>query len=284
MENVEQLIGLAPGEVVGLLGDRVRSLLAGLVRAELFKAFQGARHLHVDVNDPDRVRLDIETFSAEASEAIADIGGHLKAKIDGPSMSPSSKVPFKVALFRETLAFRIVELGRAGIYHLSREQELVAGILMARAAVETAASCWHLKEQVSKALSVQSLDRLGQETNRLLLGTRVDVEALKEANIKAAVNVLTLVDAVNVEFPGLRYNYDQLSEFCHPNWSGTTGAYSTFDEKSGIATLGFHLRLSDFTKRNALASLTDALQIFRFASSEIDSRMPDLLKLSSAQT
>ena len=42
-----------------------------------------------------------------------------------------------------------------------------------------------------------------------------------------SVNILTLVDRVEKTAPGFRSLYDALSEYAHPNWAGTFGAFGT---------------------------------------------------------
>ena len=72
-------------------------------------------------------------------------------------------------------------------------------------------------------------------------------------------NILTAVDKVDKEFDGLRQMYDCLSEFAHPNWSGTLGTYGRFDREN-------HVLLFDQRRATkailGLAPFVGALSIF----------------------
>jgi len=73
----------------------------------------------------------------------------------------NSTLPYKAARYREALMWRITELGR-NAQDCFGSESMVSGILLARAAVETSAALWYLREKLFAALqadSVKTLDR-----------------------------------------------------------------------------------------------------------------------------
>jgi hypothetical protein len=65
-----------------------------------------------------------------------------------------SKLPFKVLGYREALAWRMAELGRAAIEEFEKDK-LAAAIVLTRAAVETSAALWYLCGKVEGLCGVR---------------------------------------------------------------------------------------------------------------------------------
>ena len=88
----------------------------------------------------DEIRLRLESFES-----------NLPKHLDAFTLSPGSKLPSKVLRYRESLIWRIAEVGRAAFNEFT-ENGLVAGIVLARAAVETSAALWYLRSKVDDAI------------------------------------------------------------------------------------------------------------------------------------
>src|SRR5260370_28192531 len=91
----------------------------------------------------DEIRRKLELFESR-----------LLKRVDGWALSQMSKLPFKVLVYREALAWRMAELGRAAFEEFEKDR-LAAAIVLTRAAVETSAALWYLCVNVEA--SVQSV-------------------------------------------------------------------------------------------------------------------------------
>src|SRR5689334_18339604 len=91
------------------------------------------------INLMDEIRLRLNSFES-----------NLPKNLDAFALSPDSKIPAKVLRYRESLIWRITELGRAA-FHEFEGNKLVAGIILTRAVVETSAALWYLRSKVKDA-------------------------------------------------------------------------------------------------------------------------------------
>lgn len=90
----------------------------------------------------------IAALMSEIPESLEVLEASLPKQINGYALSLRSKLPWKVMLYREALIWRVVELGRGAFENL-RGDKLVSGIVLTRAAVETAAALWYLCAKVA---------------------------------------------------------------------------------------------------------------------------------------
>ena len=87
---------------------------------------------------------------AEVKERLISFERRLPRQIDILALS-RSKLPFKALEYRETLIWRITELGQAAVQHFDAKK-LVAAMLLTRAAVEAAAALYYLHSKVVAAI------------------------------------------------------------------------------------------------------------------------------------
>ena len=100
---------------------------------------------------------------------------------------------------------------------------------------------------------------------QLLLGQRLE----PETELPVSINILTIIDHADKKIPKLRKNYDRLSEFAHPNWSGALGAYGSRDEDTLITW--FKPNKSDLApvKRISLSLTILSVQMIEEAYNEL---------------
>lgn len=186
-----------------------------------------------------------------------------------------SKPPFKALAYRETLIWRVTELGHAALENFNHKR-LAAAILLTRAAVETTAALWYLHNKVTAAVNAKSLGDVDTYLMRLSMGNRSWEE------LPAAINVLTFVDDVDKKVEGFRKQYDSPSEYAHPNYLGTTALYSETDKENILVNFGPNARSSDPAQTICVINLSVALMIFEHAYNAFAKLMPDFVTLCEA--
>jgi hypothetical protein len=206
----------------------------------------------------------------EAAARIDLLTAGLPARIEIASLSLLSKLPFKALSYRESALWRCEELARSA--HASfASGDVVAGIVLTRAFTETVAGIWYLLELVSRQLDNGIESDLDDKLMRLLLGHK------GEDGFPEAVNVLTLVGRMDKQVPGVLRTYNSMSEYAHPNWSGTAFAYSAIDRDKMVVDLG---RSSPRRRAHdvvGLSCLTASLALLEFAYNKLAEVFPSFI-------
>ena len=170
--------------------------------------------------------------------------------------------------------WRMSELSRTGFENFEKEN-LNTAVILVRAAVETAAALWYLETKLEEAVTKKSKSDIDDFLMKLLMGSKTAPE------LPQAINVLMFVDRVNRDVEGFREQYDNLSEFAHPNWAGTSLLYSKSDPKTARTEFAKNIRSLTSTKRVAMVNLNVALMIFERTYEKVGNVMPALVKLCS---
>jgi GNAT superfamily N-acetyltransferase len=209
----------------------------------------------------------IDSLQVEIRDRIAAFRSKLPAAVDGFAISRESKLPFKAVWYREALLWRMTELSSSAYESLENDL-LASGILLTRGAVETAAAVWYLCGKLEVTSDSGLIGSVDEDLMSLLMGSRSNPDLPK------ATNVLTFVDCVDKEVEGFRRQYDGLSEFAHPNWSGTTLLYSKPDPQNLGAKFAANIRTSEAGKLIAVVNLSVALTIFERSYNRISEVLP----------
>lgn len=192
----------------------------------------------------DKVRAEITALSA-----------HLPSEVDAFATSNKYKTAMKVHILRESLIWREEELARCALGLLDSE-DYVAAALISRAVMETTAAMVYLHGLVDRALEQGMDDALDAKLLGFLTGSKV------WHDLPGAINVLTMIDKVEKVIPGYRGHYDFLSEYAHPNWSGTQGAYGIIDHDTAIVTFKKVGRLAEQQRRTVSGVLAGSVGLF----------------------
>jgi hypothetical protein len=210
---------------------------------------------------------------------LAEVEGRLRLleaarpkSLDGFALSPISKLPFKALRFRESLLWRIVQLGR-GAFENFESNKLASAILLTRATTETSSALWYLLAKLKTVVEARELGSIDDSLVKLLMGSRTD-PALPQA-----LSVLTFVDHVKKDVEGFREQYDRLSEFAHPNWAGTTLLFSKLDGSGTIADFGESIRGGDSVEVAGVVNLSVALAMFETIYNQITDLMPAFISV-----
>lgn len=216
---------------------------------------------------------EIEHLTSEIRSRLELLESSLPKHADAMDLSRTAKLPFKALVCRETLVWRMTELGSTALESFEKNR-LTSAILLTRAAVETSAALWYLCAKLEAALDSEAVGDLDGYLMKLTLGSRTNDDIMPEP-----INVLNFVDRVDKEVSGFRHQYELLSEFAHPNWAGVTGLYS----KPGLPNLsvdfGANIRGGEAAKKIGVINLSVALMFFEQSYNSVAKLMPAFVAL-----
>jgi cation transport regulator ChaC len=232
-----------------------------------------------DIDDPavselwQAVRKEfLNSLMDEIRGRLELLESNLPARVDGFALSPHTKIPFKVLLYRDALIWRMAELSHGAFENLESDK-LGSAILLTRAAVETSAALWYLWGKLNDAVQAKTVGDIDEDLMKLVMGSKTNPD------LPQAINVLTFVDRTDKDIEGFREQYDHLSEFAHPNWAGTTLLYSRPDPQTLRADFGSNIRGDRGTKQIGAINLNVALMIFERNYKLIADLMPSFVAL-----
>jgi hypothetical protein len=197
-----------------------------------------------------------ESTMGEVRGRVELLESNLPRRVDGYGISPHSKLPSKILSYREALIWRMAELSSCALENFENER-LASAITLTRAAVETSAALWYLRTKLEDAVHARAVGDIDDYLMRLIMGSKTN------SDLPQAINVLTFVDHVNKQIDGFRHQYDNLSEFAHPNWAGIGFLYSKPDSQNLWTDFGANIRGLESTKLAGAVSLSVALMILK---------------------
>lgn len=222
-----------------------------------------------DLDDP----RDESSWMEEARARQKLISENMPEGVDPRALTWASKTPYVAMCFREAQFCRAEEFARAACDMFERN-DVVVGIANTRAMIESVVAIWFLNEKLKRQITHGLEPDIHEQMVQLLMGFKND------ATFPAAINILTVIDKFNKEVPGFREQYDRLSEFAHPNYSGALGAFGARD--GDVAITWF--RKGDVANKNAarrigLGNLVPGLAILEIVYNETAELMPEFCKL-----
>jgi hypothetical protein len=219
----------------------------------------------------------INDLTVEIRGRLDRLEARLPSRLDARDLRTRSQLPFYALYCRETWMWRIVELGRDA-FDCFQKENFVSAMVLTRTAMETTAALWTLHGKLEKALDLGSVNisQLGTYLARLRVGQG---KAIAQPDDPKAVHVMDFIRAVEKDCEGFEHQYDRLSEFAHPNWSGTTGLYSRFDHDEALAEFGRNIRGGESTKGSGLTNLSVALLFFEDIYNRLADLMPAFIEL-----
>lgn len=183
------------------------------------------------------MEIDPNKLLDEAVQLAAHIRDGLPEGFDIAMLTLNSKLPFKALSYREAPIHRFSDLA-SGAADAAVAGRLVSAATLTRGSMETLARAWELRDKISAFSQRPDVDALDKFLMSRLFGSRNNPE-LPEAS-----NILNAIDWVAKQVPHFRENYDRLSEFAHPNYSGTFQAFASIDR------LNFSIKFADSERRN----------------------------------
>lgn len=222
----------------------------------------------------------VRALTQEIGESLEVLESCLPKQIDGDGLSQKSKLPWKVMVYRNALIWRIVELGRSAFENFGKNQ-LVSGIVLTRAAMETSAAVWYLCAKVAAVVDSNALGDVDEYLVRLVMGTLTGwpEENAMEPIMPRAVRVKKLLERAEKDIEGFSHEYGVLSEYAHPNWSGTVLLYSSTNRRTAVTDFGRNMRNADSAKAIGIISLSIALRLFRSRYKRIADLLPAFINV-----
>ena len=144
-----------------------------------------------------------------------------------------SKGPYLAFCLREALSYRMVEMTRNACAALERNERSVA-IVLARCGLENLALMRHLLRTLDRRDEMTS-EALHEVLHKMLVGGRLPGNP---TDAPIAFNVITMLDKMDKELPGIRSMYDDLSEVAHPNYGGVHALFAKINPKKFCTTFG----------------------------------------------
>lgn len=226
--------------------------------------------------------MNIEELTVEVRGRLDRLEESLVSRLDARDLGTRSQLPFYALYCRETWMWRLVELG-SDAFDCFQKDNFVSAMVLTRAAMEITAALWALRGKLEKALQLDSVNisELGTYLARLRVGQG---KGIAQPDDPKAVHVNDFIRAVEKDCEGFEHQYNCLSEFAHPNWSGTTGVYSRFDHDEALAEFGRNIRGGDGTKGIGLTNLSVALLFFEDIYNRLADLMPAFIRLCERES
>lgn len=154
----------------------------------------------------------------EAEQRLQGLKGILPSEVRRDKVSMISKSALKAYLIRAGLLHRTADLAEATIDFYKQFKNLPAFVLT-RAILETAALFYYFWSKLETAVNSGKVKDADDILMRILFGARNSDDEVQ------AVNIMTAVDRLDKDAPGVRDIYNDLCEIAHPNWMGAVGHY-----------------------------------------------------------
>lgn len=146
-------------------------------------------------------------------------------------------VIWQIQVFTQCIIRRTVSLANSCM-SMWNNRNAIGSALFARALIETVAFVYDLEIQVSKAVKEGNLKLAKDLIENRTLSTRSKRLIASNPSAKST-NILTIIQKIDKEYDGILEAYEDLSEVCHPNVSGTLFMYANMNEKNCNVTFSY---------------------------------------------
>ncbi|MBK5265447.1 MAG: hypothetical protein JJE34_09500 [Alphaproteobacteria bacterium] len=164
----------------------------------------------------------IEAMLADVRAQVEAIEASLPDGFDIAMLTLNSKIPFKALSYREALIHRFSDLSTHALQAIEVRKP-VSSATLTRGCMETMARLFELKGRIERFICDTDLESIDDFLMNRLFGSR------SNPSMPSATNILNCIDKIDQTIPLFRKNYDTLSEFVHPNYSGTFGTFAKID-------------------------------------------------------
>lgn len=152
------------------------------------------------------------------------IEGHLlRNKINPLDSGIEYKILHQLDCTREALAYRYFELLNSS-YELYKCEKFVSGLCLSRTALETLSVLFFINIKLNKFVNGKDVKALISFVERLMFG-----HSSKNRNTLSkvkSINIMEFINEADKKIDNFGSLYDTLSEYSHPNYLGSTEAYS----------------------------------------------------------
>lgn len=147
----------------------------------------------------------------------------LRNKISPLDSGIEYKVLHQIDCVREALVYRYFELLNSS-YELYKCEKFISGLCLSRSALETLSVLLFINIKLKKFTNGKDVKALIYFVERLMFGySRKNTN--KSFKMKS-INIMDCINEADNKIDNFRSLYDTLSEYSHPNYLGSTEAYS----------------------------------------------------------
>jgi hypothetical protein len=189
------------------------------------------------------------------------IRARLPSALEAAPVAQTTKLPVKARSHSEALLWRTAELGQSAL-EAFRKDKLASATILTRALVETSAALWFVAGKMAEALKAQDAVDLDGWLTRMLTGSGTNPD------LPDAIDGLEHEDSAIHSIKIFRHNYAVLSQFTHPDWTGTRGLYSDAAPQPnqtprgvGLVALSLALEMAEHSYRSICEALPDITQL-----------------------
>jgi hypothetical protein len=181
------------------------------------------------------------------------------------------KTAYNAICYREGLIYRTEELAR-GAYNAFLQRDVVNAITLTRALIETIAAIWYFMKLIEKP--ILNLTEVHEKILRLLVNHKTNPTQ------RNPINIISFLDAVEKEVPGIKKTYDNMSEYAHPNWSGTMLIYSKINKENFVTYFSENIKKesAEAHMEMGLNALVGSIEIFEIAYNRSGDLLPTFIK------
>ena len=230
---------------------------------------------------PDNMQHSIPSLLDEIRESLRLLESDLPTFVDGWALSQSSKLPYKVLVYRNSLTWRMAELSRTAFEAFVNDR-LASAIVLTRAAFETTAALWYLGAKLSDTIDAGKIGDIDDYLMKMIVGVATDPPidpTTGESLVPRPIKIGKFLDSVEKDIEGFKRQYGYLSEYAHPNWAGTVYLYSRNNKGKATTDFGANIRATENTKLIGVTNLSGALSIFERSCRHTADLIPAFTKL-----
>jgi hypothetical protein len=185
-----------------------------------------------------------------------------------------SKTAWQVELCVQCALHRIVSITR-GCVGAWNSRNVISALLCARGVMESVASLWEFHTQLLTLTTSGNIAATRELITNRMFGGRTLSEGLPIYTMK---NILTVMKKFDTQVPGVLRHYELLSEFCHPNYAGVYGMFSTIDHLELVGTISDEIAVNIGIFSIVMAALTTLLEV-RLVIGWIEILLPSIVRL-----
>lgn len=209
----------------------------------------------------------------QAMEGLAVWKKHRRSVVVPLSKNIAYKPTFEADYFREAALYRFIELTESA-YSLYKSNLLVGSVVAARSAQETLAVIWFINSKLEHLSKTKNLSHFTNTMKSLILGWTNDDEFPEK------INVLKCIDSVDKALEGkFRRHYEILSEYAHPNYSGTFGAYGEPNHETLEVSLGNYPRSKDTLLMHVELTICICVELLDFTQEKYEAVIDSALEV-----
>lgn len=143
---------------------------------------------------------------------------------------PQASVKWKTKMFLNSMLFRALSIS-SGICLNWNSGNGLSAVILARALMETGAVTWGMKNYILQNLKDENIEKIDK---KLTIQTLAYSARFSDEDFPPPPHIMNSIREIDKAFPGLQRTYDFLSDYVHPNYTGSLSAFGKINiQKTG---------------------------------------------------